>query len=322
MPSGWSGDCVRMLRMTASRSAIFASRGRYSQTCKPVTRLWIGRNSPPVGRPGLRSKVSIWLAPPFIHSRMQRLPRFFASAAIVWELTSPPQLGSATPPVVASAPLRNARRLTCSCLGQSRFMSQSPLELTEPVCGAQGLLLPARRSPAVSPFSLLPRASHFQKRPHTSPTRQRGMTSSLAGASGWCGRSGPAKGVAERLPGAILLRGGDALRDEVHAVHAVGDVRIEAGGAVHFLACGAAGHVVVGGSVDVGEGFEEGLGVTAGNARAGSGGSAEVRPAGAGVQPVRLAVDANQHLVRLLLVPLDRGLRAVDLDPQVVFATM
>src|SRR5207244_8140972 len=41
-----------------------------------------------------------------------------------------------------------------------------------------------------------------------------------------------------------------------------------------------------------------------------------------GVQPVRLAVDAHQHLVRLLLVPLQRALGAVDLDPQVVFAAV
>ena len=48
----------------------------------PVIFVGMGRNGPPVGRPGFMSKVSIWLAPPFIHSRMQRLPRLRASAAI------------------------------------------------------------------------------------------------------------------------------------------------------------------------------------------------------------------------------------------------
>src|SRR6266536_658818 len=94
---------------------------------------------------------------------------------------------------------------------------------------------------------------------------------------------GPAKGMAERLPGAILLGGGDALRDEVHAVDPVGDVGIETAGPVHLLTAGTPGHVVVGGGVDVGEGFEEGLGMAAGKARAGGRGGAEVRPPGARV---------------------------------------
>ena len=103
MPSGWSGDCVRMLRMMASLSAIFAIRGRYSHTWRPVTLLAIGRNGPPVGRPGFMSKVSIWLAPPFIHRRMQCLPRFVASAAIAASANRPPQLATAAPPAADAA---------------------------------------------------------------------------------------------------------------------------------------------------------------------------------------------------------------------------
>ena len=38
----------------------------------------------------------------------------------------------------------------------------------------------------------------------------------------------------------------------------------------------------------------------------------------AGVESVRLAVVADEHLVRLLLVPLEAAERAVDLDAQVV----
>src|SRR5438045_1388172 len=111
MPSGWSGDCVFMLRITASLSATPAIFGRYSHTCRPVTFDWIGRNGPPVGRPGFMSKVSIWLAPPFAHSRMQRLFWRAASWAMVCELNSPPQLATAMPPAVASVALRKARRL-------------------------------------------------------------------------------------------------------------------------------------------------------------------------------------------------------------------
>src|SRR6266496_5152141 len=64
---------------------------------------------------------------------------------------------------------------------------------------------------------------------------------------------GAAKRMAERLPGALLPGGGDALPDEVHAVDPVGDVGIETAGPVHLLTAGTPGHVVVGGGVDVGE---------------------------------------------------------------------
>ena len=49
---------------------------------------------------------------------------------------------------------------------------------------------------------------------------------------------------------------------------------------------------------------------------------AEVRAAGARVDLVRLAVDADDHLVRLFLMPFERALRAVDLDPDVVLAAV
>ncbi len=124
-PDGPATACF-MLRMTASLSATPAIFGRYSHTCRPVTLVWIGRNGPPVGRPGFMSKVSIWLAPPFIHSRMQRLPRFCASATIACELNRPPQLATVSPPPVTSAPLRNARRLRCSRVEQTGLMVIRP----------------------------------------------------------------------------------------------------------------------------------------------------------------------------------------------------
>ena len=50
MPSGWSGDCVFMLRMTASLSATWAIFGRYSHTCIPVTFEAVVEGSLGIGR--------------------------------------------------------------------------------------------------------------------------------------------------------------------------------------------------------------------------------------------------------------------------------
>lgn len=111
MPSGWSGDCVRMLRTTASLSATCPIFGRYSQTCIPVTFDWTGRNGPAVGRPGFMSNVSIWLAPPFIHRRMHRFLARAAAAAALRAWASPPQFGRISPDPATAAPFRNARRL-------------------------------------------------------------------------------------------------------------------------------------------------------------------------------------------------------------------
>ena len=68
-------------RITASLSATAPIFGRYSHTWRPVTLLALGRNGPPVLRPGFMSKVSIWLAPPFIHSRMHRFLFFVTCSA-------------------------------------------------------------------------------------------------------------------------------------------------------------------------------------------------------------------------------------------------
>ena len=59
--------------MTATLSICFAIFGISSQIWMPGTLVAMGRNGPPVGRPGFMSNVSNWLAPPFIHSRMQCL---------------------------------------------------------------------------------------------------------------------------------------------------------------------------------------------------------------------------------------------------------
>src|SRR5690242_5885163 len=59
-------------------------------------------------------------------------------------------------------------------------------------------------------------------------------------------RSRSDEGVLHTPPVAGLLRAGDALRDEVHAVHAVGDVRVQAVRVVELLPGRPPGHVVVG----------------------------------------------------------------------------
>src|SRR5260370_21021346 len=59
------------------------------------------------------SNVSMGFAPPFIQSRMQRLPTRAAWVVAACECASPPQLGIANPPAVARAPLRKARRSMC-----------------------------------------------------------------------------------------------------------------------------------------------------------------------------------------------------------------
>ena len=94
-----------MLRMIASLSTCRAIRGKYSHTWMPGTLVLIGRNGPPVGRPGFMSKVSMWLGPPAIHKRMQRLPCRWASWAMVCELNRLPQFVRAPPAAVPTIPL-------------------------------------------------------------------------------------------------------------------------------------------------------------------------------------------------------------------------
>src|SRR5436305_14493613 len=76
------------------------------------------------------SNVSIWLAPPFIHRRVQRFLFFVTSWAAERACASPPQLGRMSPPPVTAAPLMNARRdrwdctWVISCLKAAEFYPQ------------------------------------------------------------------------------------------------------------------------------------------------------------------------------------------------------
>ena len=57
--------------MTATCSICRASCGRCSLIRSPGTVVSIGLKSPPLGWSGFMSKVSVWLGPPGIQSRMQ-----------------------------------------------------------------------------------------------------------------------------------------------------------------------------------------------------------------------------------------------------------
>src|SRR6476661_2227700 len=110
----------------------------------------------------------------------------------------------------------------------------------------------------------------------------------------------------QRHPRPVMCRTRYAPRDEVHTVHAVADVRVKGVAIVPRLPGRAANDVVEGGEVDVGKRLEETFRVT---------GRRVARD-----HPVRLAIDAVEHLVRFFLAPLQRSLRAIDLQPEIVLA--
>src|SRR6516225_6326938 len=93
------------------------------------------------------------------------------------------------------------------------------------------------------------------------------------------------------LPCAAFLAAGNALGDEVHAVHAIGDVWIERVLSVERLAGCALDHVTVCRRVDVCKCLQKRLWMSRRDARRCPRGRAEVGPAGTSVKLVRLAVD-------------------------------
>jgi hypothetical protein len=68
-------------RMTANSFMTAAVRVQCSAIWTPETFVEIALVGPCVSAPGLGSKVSNWLGPPAIHSRMQARSCFFNSAA-------------------------------------------------------------------------------------------------------------------------------------------------------------------------------------------------------------------------------------------------
>src|SRR5262249_25050731 len=62
------------------------------------TEVWVSLNSPPLAWPGFKSKVSIWLGPPFIHKRIQDLRRFGSVAVSAASLSIQPDVEYPTTP--------------------------------------------------------------------------------------------------------------------------------------------------------------------------------------------------------------------------------
>src|SRR3954452_2743156 len=90
----------------------FAIFGSSSQMWTPGTTVGIALYGPPVGRPGLGSQVSSWLAPPASQRRITRLSFFFNSLAnngLLSALRAVMSAAKVKPAAAADAP-RNARR--------------------------------------------------------------------------------------------------------------------------------------------------------------------------------------------------------------------
>src|SRR5580700_4548419 len=85
--------------MIASLSARLASSGRCSENLTPATLVAVSLNGPPLAWPGLRSNVSIWLGPPFIHKRMQARFRLGSLALRRARFPSHPDIETPTAPI-------------------------------------------------------------------------------------------------------------------------------------------------------------------------------------------------------------------------------
>src|SRR5262245_53792019 len=88
-----------------------ATWGRCSLMRMPGTAVWISLNGPPLACPGLRSKVSIWLGPPAIHSRMHDRLRRGSFAAVEARALNQPE--SEPPASAAEVACSQARREQC-----------------------------------------------------------------------------------------------------------------------------------------------------------------------------------------------------------------
>src|SRR5579883_171229 len=91
--------------------ACLASLGRCSLNFMPGTVVAISLKGPPFLCPGLRSNVSIWLGPPFIHKRMHERFRSGLPATALAKFSSQPDMEA---PRTPAADNRNhSRRDNC-----------------------------------------------------------------------------------------------------------------------------------------------------------------------------------------------------------------
>src|SRR5579863_594163 len=101
-PSG-----VVIERTRTPRSITLATFGRCSLISIPEAAVLIGLKVPAPLLSGLRSKVSFWLGPPSIHSRMHDLAGVFLPAAALASTGSHPDSAGANTPAAVS--LRKSR---------------------------------------------------------------------------------------------------------------------------------------------------------------------------------------------------------------------
>ena len=127
----------------------------------------------------------------------------------------------------------------------------------------------------------------------------------------------------EWQPGSVLVAAVHALLDKVHAFDAVVNVRINRVELVPRSTGGSRHDVVIGRAIHIGERFKERFRMTGGQAASGFAGVVHVRRVRiASVERMRMTVATQRQNVRFFLSPLDRALRTVDFDGDVVFATV
>src|SRR5438876_6800890 len=88
--------------MMAMWSMNLAILGKCSLIRIPGIAVAISLYGPPLTWPGFRSKVSIWLGPPFIHSRIQERRRCGLAAASAANVSSQPDTEQPSAPAVDS----------------------------------------------------------------------------------------------------------------------------------------------------------------------------------------------------------------------------
>src|SRR5712692_2830224 len=99
---------------------------RCSLILMPATEVWISLNGPPLAWPGFKSKVSVWLGPPFIQSRMQERRRSGCLAVSAARLSSQPEREKLTTPAEESRSQSRRESEPPSTASSVRVMNDSP----------------------------------------------------------------------------------------------------------------------------------------------------------------------------------------------------
>ena len=109
----WFPSLAVIERMTATSCMTWDIRGRPSASWIPGTAESIALVSPPLACPGLGEKVSNWLGPPRMYSRMHAMPRERSSSALALTNSFHPSVPAAT--LASEMPCRKSRRRITRC---------------------------------------------------------------------------------------------------------------------------------------------------------------------------------------------------------------